>query len=92
MASFTAYFMYMKSANIAEFKDHLGKYLAIVEQGESVQLCRRNVPLALIIPARRETTVNKTRLGCGKGSVVIETDLTEPVFSLEDWSMLQGEL
>ena len=92
MANFTAYYIYMKSTNIAEFKDHLGKYLAIVEQGEAVQLCRRNIPLAMIIPSRRETTVNKTRLGCGEGSVLIETDLTEPVFSPEDWSMLHGEL
>ena len=92
MAKFTAYYLYMKSANIAEFKDHLGKYLAMVEQGEEIQLCRRNVPLAMIIPSKRESTVNKTRLGCGEGSVVIETDLTEPVFSQEDWSMLQGEL
>ena len=82
----------MKSANVAQFKDHLGKYLAIVEQGEKIQLCRRNIPIAMIIPSVQETPVNKTCLGCGKGSVVIESDLTEPVFAPDEWSMLQGKL
>lgn len=82
----------MKSANIAEFKSHLGKYLSIVEQGGKVQLCRRNVPMAMIIPAKTKTTINKTKLGCGSGSVVITTDLTEPAFLPDDWSMMKGEL
>ncbi|VAX08753.1 hypothetical protein MNBD_GAMMA26-1041 [hydrothermal vent metagenome] len=75
----------MKSANIAEFKSHLGKYLAIVEQGGKVQLCRRNIPMAIIIPSKAKATVNKTQLGCGTGSVVIVTDLTEPACLPEDW-------
>lgn len=88
-----AYFVYMKSTNIAEFKNHMGKYLAIVEQGEKVEICRRNVPLAIIIPSKQRTIqTNKTQLGCGEGSVVINADLTEPSFPSGDWNMLQGEL
>ena len=81
----------MKIANIAEFKDHLSRYIAMVEQGEEIELCKRNVPVARIIPLRRESTANKTRLGSGLNSVTIKTDLTEPAFSLDDWHMLKGE-
>ena len=93
MANYMAYNPGMESANIAEFKDHLGKYLAIVEKGGKVQICRRNIPLAMVIPSKQKTVViNKTQLGCGEGSVVINADLTEPSFSPNDWNMLQGKL
>lgn len=39
--------------NIAEAKAHLSKYLDRVEKGESVTLCRRNVPIAEIRPLPR---------------------------------------
>jgi prevent-host-death family protein len=81
----------MKIANIAEFKDHLGRYIALVEQGEEIELCKRNVPVARIIPLQRESMANKTRLGSGLNSVTIKTDLTEPAFSFDDWHMLKGE-
>ncbi len=92
MANFMAYCVDMKSTNIAEFKNHMGKYLSIVEQGEKVQICRRNVPLAMVVPSKEKTIIiNKTQLGCGEGSVVINTDLTEPSFPFNDWNMLQGK-
>jgi len=85
--------MAMKSANIAEFKNHMGKYLSLVERGEEIQICRRNVPVAVIVPSQRRTiATNKTQLGCGEGSVVVRTDLTDPSFSVNDWNMLQGKL
>ena len=93
MVNFMVYYVYMKSTNIAKFKKHMGKYLSVVEQGGKVEICRRNVPLAIIVPAKPRTIqTNKTQLGCGKGSVVIKTDLTEPSFSSTDWNMLQGEM
>jgi len=93
MANFMSYYMYMKSTNIAEFKNHMGKYLSIVEQGGEVEICRRNVPLAIIIPSKQRTIqTNKTQLGCGEGSVAIHADLTEPSFPSDDWNMLHGEL
>jgi prevent-host-death family protein len=36
--------------NIHEAKAKLSEYLAAVEAGESVQICRRNVPVAQIVP------------------------------------------
>ncbi len=43
----------MITANIAEAKAHLSEYLAAVEQGETVTICRRNVPVAEIKPLVR---------------------------------------
>lgn len=38
----------MLKVNIAQAKAHLSKYLESVERGETVVLCRRNVPVAEI--------------------------------------------
>ena len=38
----------MLKVNIAEAKAHLSRYLESVERGETVLLCRRNVPVAEI--------------------------------------------
>ncbi|MBI5438635.1 MAG: type II toxin-antitoxin system prevent-host-death family antitoxin [Nitrosomonadales bacterium] len=40
----------MISLNINKAKAHLSKYLHAVESGETVVLCRRNVPIAEIRP------------------------------------------
>ena len=38
----------MIRVNVAEAKAHLSRYLESVERGETVVLCRRNVPVAEI--------------------------------------------
>ena len=81
----------MKLANIAEFKNQISKFISFVEHGEEVIICRRNVPVARIVPATSTKWANKTRLGSGAGSVKVKTDLTEPVFSPDDWQMLTGD-
>lgn len=43
----------MLSINIHEAKAKLSEYLAAVEAGEIVQICRRNVPVAEIVPLRQ---------------------------------------
>jgi len=40
----------MLNINIHEAKAKLSEYLAAVEAGEIVQICRRNVPVAQIVP------------------------------------------
>ena len=40
----------MIKINISEARAHLSRYLKRVEDGESVTLCRRNVPIAEIRP------------------------------------------
>jgi prevent-host-death family protein len=42
--------MTMISINTHEVKAKLSEYLAAVEAGEVVQICRRNVPIAQLVP------------------------------------------
>ena len=80
----------MKSANIADFKKHLSAFLNLAEQGETIEICRHNVPIAQLvsIPKQRH---NHTVLGCGVGSVVFHGDITEPLIAEGDWEMLDEE-
>ena len=73
-----AYNMAMKIANVAEFRNHLSEYLAAVASGEQVEVRKRNMPLARVVPIRRPGR-NRTMLGCGQGSVVVKTDLAAPM-------------
>ena len=81
----------MTTANIAEIKSHFSRYLSLVEKGESVQVCKRNVAIAQIVPLNTKKK-NKTKLDCGRGTVVVHGDLTEPAMDTADWNMLKGEL
>ena len=78
----------MKSANVAELKNRLSDYLRLVEQGEEVEVSKRNIPFARIVPLPKKGT-NQTKLGVLKGSVIVHTDLTEPAISADDWDMLR---
>jgi len=78
----------MKEANIGELKDNLSYYITMVEKGEEIEVCKRNIPVARIIPLVKRP-VNQTTLGCGKGSVnFMDADLTEPLIPADDWEML----
>ena len=79
----------MIQANIAQFKSHLSEYLQRVEAGESLEICRRNVPLAQVSPSAKRTE-NQTLIGCGRQTVRVAADLTEPVFDEGDWEMHGG--
>ena len=78
----------METANIAEFKKHLSSYLSLVEKGETVEICRRNLPIARVLPVHRGRK-NGTVLGCGAGSVVFHGSMTDPLIPEEDWEMLK---
>ena len=80
----------MIKANIAQFKSHLSEYLHKVQAGESLAICKRNVPLAKVMPYPK-ATANCTMVGCGRQTVCINTDLTEPVLDEEDWEMFGGD-
>jgi prevent-host-death family protein len=80
----------MKVANIAEFKNSLSRILADVEKGEVIEIRKRNVPIARLVPLHAGVSLNSSRLGCGRGRVVVEGDLTEPMMPEESWEMLQG--
>ena len=74
--------------NVAMVKEHLSAYVARVEQGERIMVCRRNTPVADLIPIKARTVKNRTCLGSAKDSVKIKCDLTEPVMSESAWEML----
>ncbi len=84
---FVAHIMAMKVANIAEFKNHLSEYLNQVQSGEEIQICKRNVPVARLMPIPQGRR-NRTVLGCGKGSAKATADLTEPLIPEGEWEML----
>jgi antitoxin (DNA-binding transcriptional repressor) of toxin-antitoxin stability system len=79
----------MKTANIGELKNNLSKFIGYVEKGEVVAVCKRNIPIAMLVPHRSKTTSNQTKLGCGMGTVQIKGDLTEPLIPEDTWDMHQ---
>jgi len=40
----------MKTTNIAEFKNQFNQFISLVESGEEIELKRKNIPIARIIP------------------------------------------
>jgi antitoxin (DNA-binding transcriptional repressor) of toxin-antitoxin stability system len=64
--------------NIHEAKTHLSKYLARLKTGESILLCRRNIPIAEIRPLPSEPKVRRP-IGLAKGCFEIPPELYEPL-------------
>ena len=64
-----AIFLYMNKVNIADARAHLSRYLARVEAGETITLCRRNVPVAEIRPLRTEPAALRP-IGIDRGMTV----------------------
>ena len=46
----------MLKVNVADAKTHLSRYLDLVERGETVVVCRRNVPIAEFRPVAKLQT------------------------------------
>lgn len=57
----------MLNVNIADAKAHLSEYLAAVERGETVVLCRRNVPVAELRPVVKPKQRKPRPIGLGPG-------------------------
>lgn len=64
--------------NIHEAKTHLSKYLPNLERGETILLCKRNVPVAEIRPVPRPS-LEKRPIGLDKGLVKISKKFFEPL-------------
>ncbi len=62
-------FMSMNKVNIADARSNLSRYLARVEAGEIITLCRRNVPIAEIRPIRTEAAEQRP-VGIDRGMTV----------------------
>ncbi len=74
----------MKIANIAELKNRLSEFLSYVEQGEEIEVRKRNIPIARVVPILTVPS-NSTELGCGLNTVSIKGDLTQPLIDESNW-------
>lgn len=63
----------MNRVNMADARANLSRYLARVEAGETITLCRRNVPIAEIRPIRNVAAGAKRPVGIDRGMVVPES-------------------
>ena len=68
----------MIQVNINEIKAHLSEYLARVEHGETIILCRHNKPIAEIHAIQKEVKKEPRPLGLGRGTGVIPPEFYEP--------------
>jgi antitoxin (DNA-binding transcriptional repressor) of toxin-antitoxin stability system len=66
MTIFMVYYMVMLRVNIAEAKTQLSRHIERVERGETIILCRRNVPVAEIRPLTAPRT-RPRRVGIDRG-------------------------
>lgn len=64
--------------NVHDAKTHLSKYLARVEQGETIVLCRRNQPVAELRPIRKKRTTPRP-IGLERGRFTVGPAFDEPL-------------
>ncbi len=63
------YYQHMIKVNIADAKAHFSRYLENVESGETILVCRRNVPIAELRPVPRRPTQARP-VGIDRGMIV----------------------
>ena len=78
-----------EKVNVGVVKEKLSAYVAKAEKGGTTVICRRNRPVAEIVPVEREPMKNRTTPGSDRGSVAVDCDLVEPAMDSEDWGMLK---
>lgn len=68
----------MITVNVHEVKAHLSEYLARVEAGETVTICRRNTPVAELRPVRKPAAKPRP-IGLAKGMGHVPPSFFEPL-------------
>ena len=68
----------MIKLNIHEAKTHLSRYLSRLARGESILLCKRNIPIAEIrpLPPSRKS---KRPVGLAEGKLKVPPEFFEPL-------------
>jgi antitoxin (DNA-binding transcriptional repressor) of toxin-antitoxin stability system len=68
----------MIKLNVHEAKTHLSRYLEKLARGETILLCKRNIPIAEIrpLPQHRKT---KRPIGLAKGKFKVPPEFFEPL-------------
>ena len=69
----------MTKLNVHEAKTHLSKYLAKVEEGGDVILCRNGMPIAKIIPFSPLRGHPRQILGMARGKGKVPKSFLEPL-------------
>ncbi len=72
------YFEVMIRLNIHEAKTHLSKYLELVANGETILLCKRNVPVAEIRPIPAKPKANRP-IGLAQGLIEVPLTFFDPL-------------
>ena len=75
--------------NIHDAKTHLSKYLRKLKEGETIVLCRRNVPIAEIRPLPKEQKKPRP-IGLAKGTIEILPGFFDPL-SDEELDLFEGK-
>lgn len=78
LVRFLTHFMTMISINVHEAKAHLSEYLARVEAGETVVICRRNKPIARLSPETPQRTTPRP-VGLAKGEFTLSPSFFDPL-------------
>jgi antitoxin (DNA-binding transcriptional repressor) of toxin-antitoxin stability system len=68
----------MIRVNVHEAKTHLSKYLAKLEKGETILLCRRNQPIAEIRPLAVKRKKPRP-IGLHEGQIKLGPEFFEPL-------------
>ena len=68
----------MIKLNIHEAKTHLSRYLEQLAKGETIILCKRNIPIAEIRPIRPHREY-KRPIGLAKGEFEVTPEFFEPL-------------
>lgn len=68
----------MIKLNIHEAKTHLSRYLKRISRGETILLCKRNVPIAEIKPLQLSRKDKRT-IGLAKGQFSLQPEFFEPL-------------
>lgn len=64
--------------NIHEAKTHLSRHLTDLRPGDRIVLCRRNKPIAEILPLEQPDMTPRP-IGLGRGLAVMKPDFFEPL-------------
>ena len=70
--------MVMIRLNIHEAKTHLSRYLARLQAGETILLCKRNIPIAEI-RAVAESAQSPRPIGLAEGEFEVSQSFFEPL-------------
>ena len=78
MSNYMGYAIDMKKVNLAEAKQNLSRYIERVERGETIIICKRNMPVAEIRPLAAERKKPRP-IGLGKGTITIHPTFFDPL-------------